>query len=752
MNRSLKTRLQIRFGSIMLALFVIAAAIAGGCSNGNDSGGNDGPGATGDVAAPTAATSRPYSADDVPQTDEEWAAVAADLVPAPKTVTMKGGSIDAGCGEAIYGAGSVDYLRGMSDITVDPSMAAESYTAEVDDNGIKIIAADDAGAFYALNTLSCLLRGGRLPRVTIEDSPSVLLRGVIEGFYGVAWTVRFRLDLLEFMGKYKLNTYIYAPKDDAKHRERWRAAYTGTELAEMQELVETAAVNQVKFVYALSPGLDIDLGSGYEKDLQALFDKCESLYNIGVRYFAILLDDINSRDAEGHAKLLNDFQARFIETHEGCGNLIAISPEFCTGMQTVAYTNTFAANLNSKITMMWTGSGVIPQSIVPLDVKPIGKKYGSSVLIWWNYPVNDTMADNLFLGPCENLSPKIQTDIAGLVSNPMNQGYASMLPLITISDYLWNTDGYDADKSLVNAARALMPGCADELLIFAGLCRGSLINNWTSTISIADDVKIYNEGKAGPETYESLLAGLDGIEEALKKLKDKGSAPFVEETGRWIDKALSYVAQVRVLFKVEAEALRGGNEGISGEKAAEFQAEYEAARDMAKGNSAIVSTDVLAPLTLKAWGRINELLNYGDGAVRAAAVAISDCRAYEDYVLDNINDGDDSTYFWTQGTLAVASDNGTGYIGLDLGKVIDIENVYITTGFNGRDVLETIIVETSEDGSHWTKIASGRLGAEVIVRPEGVRARYVRLRNGDNSSATWVIVRSFEVNTVNANK
>ena len=734
-------RTPLRFASILIALALFAAAVAGGCTNGN--GGKD------PVADPTVV---PQEGTTVIPSDEQWAAVAGALTPKPKSITLKGGSVAVGEETDVTQLPYLNVYETLlekAEISIDGAMGPEAYKVEVDEGGVKIAAGSDDGVYYALKTLTQLSRVGRLPKTSIEDEPTVPLRGVIEGFYGQAWTHQFRLNLFTFMGKYKLNTYIYAPKDDAKHRSRWRATYSGEELKKMQELADTAKANHVKFVYALSPGLDIKLGSGYEKDLDSLFKKCEQLYELGVRYFAILLDDIESRDAEGHAKLLNDFQTGFIETHEGCGDLIAISPEFCTGMLT-SYTNKFAPLLNDKIIMMWTGSGVIPAKILSGDMRSISKKYGSNVLVWWNYPVNDTMADNLFLGPCENVSPKIQSDISGFVSNPMNQGYASMLPLITISDFLWDPDGYDSEAALVNAAAALMPKCAAALLTFADLCRASIINGSKSTFSLAEAVDRYNKGEADLKALEELIAAMDKLREDLEKLKNDGDPTFVDDARRWIDKALSYAAQAKVLFEVEAEALRVGVDNISEEASLKFYADFKTARDLAKGNSAIVSPDVLAPLSANALGRLNRLLKYKGEAERADAVAISDCAAYEDYVLDNINDGDESTYFWTQGTLAVASGNRVGYIGLDLGFVTDIENVYITTGFGGKDALTNMIVEYSEDGNNWTTLASGKLGEEVILKPEGVRARYVRLRNGDPSSPYWVIIRSFEVNSIKA--
>ena len=101
---------------------------------------------------------------------------------------------------------------------------------EVTGEGVRIRAGSAAGGLNAVATLRQLRKGDKLTCATISDAPDPPLRGVIEGFYGTAWTHEFRLALFRFMGKYKLNTYIYAPKDDPKHRAQWRELYTGEEL------------------------------------------------------------------------------------------------------------------------------------------------------------------------------------------------------------------------------------------------------------------------------------------------------------------------------------------------------------------------------------------------------------------------------------------------------------------------------------------------------------------------------------------
>lgn len=62
-----------------------------------------------------------------------------------------------------------------------------------------------------------------------SDGQRQFICGVIEGFYGRPWTTEQRKDLfrkLKSMGMGSSPSYMYAPKDDYKHRAFWRELYT----------------------------------------------------------------------------------------------------------------------------------------------------------------------------------------------------------------------------------------------------------------------------------------------------------------------------------------------------------------------------------------------------------------------------------------------------------------------------------------------------------------------------------------------
>ena len=81
------------------------------------------------------------------------------------------------------------------------------------------------------------------------------IRGYIEGYYGKAHTHEQRLELFKYLKKIKMNSYLYAPKDDPRHRSDWRKLYPAKKILEFKELASQAKKNGVKFIYAMSPGL-----------------------------------------------------------------------------------------------------------------------------------------------------------------------------------------------------------------------------------------------------------------------------------------------------------------------------------------------------------------------------------------------------------------------------------------------------------------------------------------------------------------
>ena len=64
-----------------------------------------------------------------------------------------------------------------------------------------------------------------------------------------------------------MNTYLYAPKDDDKHRSSWRELYSLEEADQLSHLIQQASSRGLMFVYAVAPGLDMTFSSSKEMEL-----------------------------------------------------------------------------------------------------------------------------------------------------------------------------------------------------------------------------------------------------------------------------------------------------------------------------------------------------------------------------------------------------------------------------------------------------------------------------------------------------
>ena len=663
---------------------------------------------------------------------ETEAKLSVDLQPVPLSATVSENAAEAapaslltpsdGAYDGIFTRFGFEVGQGGLPVTVttDETLGEEEYKLTVGKNAVTIRASGTVGVFRAVSTLAQLRCGKYIAAAEIEDKPAVALRGAIEGFYGDAWSHQYRLDLFEYMGNYKLNTYIYAPKDDPKHRANWRVLYTAAEKQKMAELVARAQENCVHFVYAISPGLSIDLGAGYDSDFEKLCQKCQSMYDIGVRDFAIFLDDIGSRDAEGHAKLLNDFQTKFVKTHEGCADLVAITPEY-EKIWLTGYTDTFAALVDPDILLMWTGNETLPKSIKVSDLTGINQKYGRKVYIWWNYPCNDFSRNSLYSGPCVNLDKNLAGSISGLVSNPMNKGYASMLPMLTIADYLWNPTDYDPERSIVSACAHLVPDCAEGLYDLMDLTRDAQINDGKTSLQLADLIKAY-EISSGWEAGEALAAALDRISAELATLSEKGDRRLLAEIDPWLTKARAYVDAARAVV----DFYRAENAAARGEAAMRCVNAYR----QSLGSAAFVSGDVLEPFVKKARA----------GMIFSNKNVTTDLVTYQTYLPEFATDGDPSTWFWSDGAPGKGS-----HFTVDLGQVTEASGVRLSMGVAGHtdDYIRNGVIEYSLDGVSYTKLCDLN-GSSSVETNEPFTARYLRLRCTAKQNY-WVIITEFGV-------
>lgn len=444
---------------------------------------------------------------------------------------------------------------------------------------------DTTGTFYAAQTLRQLLDGKReLPDITVRDWPTAALRGVIEGFYGTPWTHAERLSQLDFYGRTKQNVYVYSPKDDDYLRARWRDEYPAAELAQLKELVDRADANHVRFTYALSPGLSVCYSSA--TDIKALTAKFDSLYDIGVRSFAIPLDDIsytkwNCPEDEkefgtgggaagaAQAHLLNTVWQRFSTEHTDLQPLEMVPTEY-SDLADSPYKKALREQLDPDVVVEWTGVGVIAPTITTEQLKQAREVYGHPILVWDNYPVNDYVTSRLLLGPYTGREPGVASAATGVTANPMVQGEASRIALFTSAAYLWNPEAYDPRAAFLASVRDLAgagSGAAKWLRVFAE-------NNYSSQLDATESPTLTGLIAAFRKAYEQ-DSGLDRAAAELRSyFADMAATPaqlrarldnpgFLDETSAWLDKLGRYGSAGKTAVDLLLANKRGDTDAVS---------------------------------------------------------------------------------------------------------------------------------------------------------------------------------------------
>ena len=370
------------------------------------------------------------------------------------------------------------------------------------------------------------------------------LRGVIEGFYGEQWNFSDRENLMTFCRENKLNAYIYAPKDDLYHRDKWREPYPAEKIAALKNLAATAKANGVKFIFAVSPGQDLNYkGKKGEADFDLMMQKLEAMYKIGVRDFAIFFDDLKDdkgnhhEDGKVQAEFINKVQDKLRNSHKDIGQILTVPTEyFLQDMEKRpgkinSYTEDFAKTLDKKVVVLFTGDGVVCDGISAETLSEANKIFGRQVGIWWNYPVNDyaltdggNRSAKLALGAIEKLPAE---NVQAIFFNPMNQPLLSRIALATGADYANNPANYNSEVSWDKAIKNQFGELADAMKIFADHSQ-HMENSWAK-VGAADGRNfntlaylVLYDFKAGRKVdFSALEKEIDAMENAADTLLAK---------------------------------------------------------------------------------------------------------------------------------------------------------------------------------------------------------------------------------------
>lgn len=626
-----------------------------------------------------------------------------------------------------------------------------AYELVIDGKGVRITGYDEKGAFYGLQTLRAVLEspvsaGGKMPCLTVNDYPDLPYRGVVEGFYGTPWSHEVRLSLIDFYGKFKMNYYLYGPKDDPYHScPNWRLPYPEKEADNIRELVEACNRNRVDFVWAIHPGQDIRWN---EEDYRNLVNKFNGMYDLGVRSFAIFFDDISGEGTNPYkqTELLNRLNEDFVKVKEGVAPLIVCPKDYSRLWANPSPKGSLAIygnTLDPSINVFWTGD-VVCSDLTRETMEWVNSRIRRPALYWWNFPVTDYARHIVMQGPSYGLDTTLtDKDLCGLISNPMEHGEASKLALYSVADYAWNIAGYNALDSWERGLGELAPEVKDAYRTFAihscdtetGYRRAE---SWeTKTFRMGDP---YTQAD-----YDALLREFERVErtpavmeaECRNLLLKNELRPWLVEFGKLGTRGKKAL-RLMDLYKTGS--------------AADFWAAYldnlMTTDDLKAYNAHKAGTMKLQPFYEHA---MDDLL--GAFYLREAGKKPATCRAIGSFptlatTQSKLMFDNDTTTYYTSGT----SQDDRSWIGVDLGLVKPVREVSILQGRNSTDdvdYFDRALLEYSVDGKAW-KALSDTLEKQYVVRWTGdaVQARYIRLKKLHTAKTNWAAVRSFEVNPV----
>ncbi|MDD2430790.1 MAG: beta-N-acetylglucosaminidase domain-containing protein [Firmicutes bacterium] len=662
----------------------------------------------------------------------------------------------------------------ISDAPELSSLGKEAYLIEINQQGGRIIGASERALYYAINTFNQLIEDTScIPEIQIIDGPDYPIRGVIEGFYDTPWSHSSRTDIIHFLGSNKMNTFVYAPKDDPYHREKWRDPYPESKLAELKELVDVAKDNYVDFVFAISPGVSIEFSS--EADWNRLIRKTDAMIEIGVTHFALLLDDIDPhlRSARDRAKYGNNYALaqvdlcnryqEYLKTKIPEHRLIVVPTEYYQE-GTSPYRRTYAQELSQDIIVYSTGYGIVAETLTKKEASTISEIWQHEIVYWDNYPVNDYNRTKLLMAPLAGRGPTLSRTL-GFTFNPMNEAELSKLPLLTCADYTWNSKEYSPTQSWEKAV-AILGGSHQE--IYRRFAEQNLTffkdgptTEYPTLIRLAESFfssyKTYTDALK-LETYdlayvekakENLLINLGALKEEFRALENikrdfeeffpvaaKEATQYLKRLENWGKIGSYYTDMLRQV--IEAGPLSSDTNSTT--KLEQYSLALESyLKGMTLNRFDALSTAQIGSSTV-ALPIIDNLARlFTANFSNETHVATTNMPIWQNYVPSNAVDGDSKTLFWSS-----RSQRLDDYFMVDLGRIETFSSISLLMGNGNLDYFYKCKVEISKDSETWEEVAIVEDTPNSVLNfPNPKEARYLKVTSLSEKEY-WVMIRQFE--------
>ncbi len=708
---------------------------------------------------------------------------APDIFPKPQQVNLQNSYTQVTA--VVLNRRTADSTGGMWELL--PAGNPGAYALEVTPGKLTVWANSAEGMHYAKQTLSQMLSGvdgaqnaqrdpfpdtplrdvamlGELPLGTVIDWPDLPFRGTVEGYYGAPWSFEARKSQFDFYGRNKLNTYIYAPKDDPYHHGLGcYEPYPADKAEEIRELVQHAHRNHVRFVWAIHPANTVKWAeNGGKTQLDGLCHKLQLMYDLGVRDFGVLVDDSSGEIGrpERQVQLCNYILENFIRKHPDVNQTLIMCPTGYNRAWTNAkFLQTLGNGLDKSIPVMWTGNTVVH------DIKLSGQQWVNEhvkrpTFIWWNWPCNDFKRSRISMGRTYGLGtePEMKTAMSGFVANPMEHAEASKVGLFGVADYTWNITGFESDKSWRAGIARLYPGCKEAMQCFCDHNSYLLPNGHgyfrEEAVAIFPTASKYSQSlmynRPDTEAAAKLLTEFERIEQAGVTLQQaEGISALQQDIAPWI-------TQFILAGRAGCAAMKSLLATDKTERMNQFFRAVNTHADMENterdewsplGTKYLKDTEVamycMTPAMRATLRHLNSTImaEIGGRSNPRPAFTTNGGPALSD--TNMLSDGNPRT-FWSNDRRQKSGD----WYCLNFGEPTDIRNiVMITGGPRPGDIMKSGQFEISDDGQNWTPVGDPVGGGTIVVNLEKnpVQTRMLRYRIIEPLQR-WAAICEFTIN------
>uniref|UniRef100_A0A8C0BZH1 Protein O-GlcNAcase n=1 Tax=Buteo japonicus TaxID=224669 RepID=A0A8C0BZH1_9AVES len=399
------------------------------------------------------------------------------------------------------------------------------------------------------------------------------------------WVMEQRKELFRRLQKWGLNTYLYAPKDDYKHRMFWREMYSVEEAEQLMTLISAAREHEIEFIYAISPGLDITFSN--PKEVSTLKRKLDQVSQFGCRSFALLFDDIDHNMCAADKEVFSSFaHAQVSITNEiyqylGEPDTFLFCPtEYCgtfcyPNVAQSPYLRTVGEKLLPGIEVLWTGPKVVSKDIPVESIEEVSKIIRRAPVIWDNIHANDYDQKRLFLGPYKGRSTELIPRLKGVLTNPNCEFEANYVAIHTLATwYKSNMNG--VRKDVVMSRQVAHSGAKTTVGDVGPLVAPSSLNAATVVTTVYQE-PIMSQGAALSSESPAL------VKEEEKKQSDEEPMDMVVEKQDDADKnanqILTDIAEAKMAE--ELKPMDTDKESIAESKSPEMSMQEDSGSDIA---------------------------------------------------------------------------------------------------------------------------------------------------------------------------